>query len=100
MNVYIAGPMNGYPNYNKAAFKEAVKVIESMGDVAINPARIKPIKGYSTYKDYWHINKAMLKAANAIYMLPGWDKSPGACHELHWALKHGLTLYNLGYERI
>lgn len=98
--VFISGPMTGYPDNNKAAFMAAEKEIQSAGYLALNPRRITPIEGYKDYRDYWHINKAMLRGAMAIYMLPGWENSPGACNELHWALKHGLHLYNLGYDHV
>lgn len=93
ITIYIAGPMTGYKKYNKAAFKSVEKFLEATGEYhVLNPARVKPIKGYKSYRDYWHINKAMLRAADVIYMLDGWEDSRGACREHGYAIRHGIRV--------
>ncbi|WP_241277015.1 DUF4406 domain-containing protein [Enterobacter bugandensis] len=63
MKVYIAGPMSGLPNFNRAAFNHAHFHLWSKGHIVLNPARL-PV--------------SMLRCADAIYMLEGWEHSAGA----------------------
>ena len=43
MRVYIAGPMRGYPDFNKAAFDAAELLLKEIGHDPVNPSR--EIKG-------------------------------------------------------
>ncbi len=36
--IYIAGPMNGLPNFNRDAFNLEAQRLQSLGHVALNPA--------------------------------------------------------------
>lgn len=94
MTVYIAGPMSGFVEYNKDAFFQAEEMLEHDSMRTLNPARFGIIPGYTDYRDYWPINEAMLRGADAIFMLEGWQDSLGAKNEYAWAVAHGLMILN------
>lgn len=102
-SVYIAGPMTGYPNFNFDAFYAAEKELKEAGWIVYNPAnkededaldpeakvdgdtRKAIDAGFDFRKVYlWDVEKVIM--ADAIYMLPGWEKSVGACGELAVAM--------------
>lgn len=84
MKTYIAGPMTGLPEFNRAAFNAAAKEITASGCVPLNPAILPD--GLSQ-PDYMCICMAMLQRADAIYMLDGWQSSAGARAEYALAEK-------------
>ncbi|HHW0480884.1 TPA: DUF4406 domain-containing protein [Escherichia coli] len=75
MKVYIAGPMSGLPNFNRAAFNHAHFHLWSKGHIVLNPARLPD---GLTQAEYMDICLSMLRCADAIYMLEGWEHSAGA----------------------
>jgi hypothetical protein len=49
-----------------------------------------------THAQWMDIDLALLRRCHAIYMLPGWEKSAGACEELEEAQRLGLkVLYSI-----
>ena len=89
MIVYIAGPMRGLPDKNREAFRTAEEYLLAKGHTVLNPAVLPD--GLS-YQQYMSIDLAMLDAADAVYLLKGWDKSPGASFEALCAHSTGLRL--------
>lgn len=113
MNVYLAGPMRGYPQFNFPAFFKAAKKLEKQGHKVFNPAA-KDITHYGSLKkvekEYnqnpqkvmrdvikkdllWIINKA-----EQIAVLPGWKKSKGVKAELALAKFLGIDIVYLSKE--
>lgn len=88
--VYIAGPMTGIKDFNRPAFFEMAKEIECTDAIALNPA-ILP--GGLKQSEYMDICFAMVRAANAVVFLDGWEGSEGAQAEYAYAKKLGLPLY-------
>lgn len=88
MTIYIAGPMSGYPDYNRPAFDAKAAELRQKGHRVLNPADIRLLP----YDAYWPINKAMLDGADAIYLLGGWEKSKGAQKEANYAAQIGLKI--------
>lgn len=74
MIVYIAGKINGDPNYREK-FAKAESMWKRTGATVINPARLPD---GLTGADYMRICSAMLEAADAIILLPDWKESGGA----------------------
>lgn len=82
MKIYIAGPMTGYTDFNKPAFYEAEQKLLAKGLTVLNPA-MTPLG--LTPAQYMDIDLSMVRACDAIYMLKGWENSPGATCERSYA---------------
>ena len=78
---YIAGKINGFPNY-KEKFEKAQKYLESLGYIVMNPAELPEGMPYIKYMP---ICLAMLEQSDIIYMLDNWTDSKGAPVELSYA---------------
>lgn len=89
MIIYICGPMTGIKEFNRPAFNITAALLEDGGDVALNPA-ILP-SGLSQFQ-YMDICLAMLRSAEAIFLLKGWELSAGAQAEMALAHKFGLKV--------
>lgn len=81
MIIYIAGRMRGCPNY-KERFDAAEADLKEKGYVVLNPAALP--KGLA-HTRYMPICLAMIDAADAVYMLDGWESSEGAKVEKMYA---------------
>lgn len=87
LTVYIAGPMTSLPEFNYPAFHAAEMQLQAAGFRTLNPAR-NPKQ--SSWEDYMRVGLRMLLKADAIALLPGWEKSPGANIEKQLAFDLGL----------
>lgn len=113
--IYVAGPMSGIPDFNFPAFNRAAYTLSREGWEVFNPAdkegetlseesRVDgdPQKaqadGFNFRQVYtWDISKVI--EADAIYMLPGWEASPGARgeHAVAVAMKRHYPDYQIIY---
>ncbi|EMF5696150.1 DUF4406 domain-containing protein [Enterobacter roggenkampii] len=89
MRVYIAGPMSGYPKFNRPAFNSMEAFQEQCGNVVLNPAILPDGLTQAMYMD---ICCAMIRCADAVVMLKGWEESSGAFAEHALAKKLGLEI--------
>ncbi|WP_313411767.1 DUF4406 domain-containing protein [Atlantibacter hermannii] len=89
MKIYIAGPMSGIEKFNRPAFQYEALRLSSEGYVVLNPATLPDGLTQSEYMD---ICLAMLRCADAIYMLRGWEQSAGARAENALAEKLELEI--------
>jgi len=89
--VYISGPMTGIKNFNREAFNRASLELRIAGHIALNPARHPVGLEYGEYMSY-----AMLDIFNCdyVFLLPGWENSPGAKREVALAKQQGKELFN------
>lgn len=89
--IYIAGPMRGRPDFNRAAFNAAAERLAAKGWHPINPVDIEKI--YPCVEENGCVNSlslinlmqielAFASRADAIYLLDGWEASKGAHREL------------------
>lgn len=85
MKVYIAGKINGDPNY-RAKFEEAERLLEDQGLTVLNPAMLP--EGLEQ-ADYMRICLAMLESADVVVLLHDWYISQGACLERGYAAYTG-----------
>ena len=74
MKVYIAGKITGQADYREK-FAKAERALTAAGHIVLNPAVLPEGMGKA---DYMRICLAMLDSADAIGLLHGWGRSPGA----------------------
>ncbi|EHX2262820.1 DUF4406 domain-containing protein [Salmonella enterica] len=87
--IYIAGPMTGKLNFNRKKFIETATHLWAEGHTVLNPAMLPDGLAYEHYMD---IGFAMLRGADEIYLLDGWQHSAGATAEHALAKKLGLEI--------
>lgn len=102
--VYIAGPMSGYEDHNAPAFHDAQAYLESEGvyrENIFNPIISEEslmvqqglIEGPEAYRICMRADLDWIcDHANHIYMLKGWERSPGAKAEHALAVCLGITI--------
>lgn len=109
----MAGPMRGLPLFNFPAFNEATEKLRAEGHIVFNPAeRDNEKHGTDISKDNltgdvtqaaaqhgFSLREALgadlawiCENADAVYMLPGWEKSPGARAEHAAGVALGLEI--------
>ena len=89
---YISGPITGN-SYYKAAFRQAERLLSSMGYETINPARLNEyLPKSATWEDYMKLAIASEDLCDTIYMLAGWTFSRGATEEHARALERGMNI--------
>lgn len=110
MKIYIAGPMRGIPDFNFPLFYSVSEFLRSHGHIVFNPAErdnkqhgeLKSETG--DLKDIAHLGFSLRDAlaadtewichhAEAIALLPGWEKSSGARAEKALAEALGLEIF-------
>lgn len=88
--IYISGPMTGVEDLNREAFRLAEIRILEQGNIPINPHNFPKQK---SYEDYLLFDLEILAtSADAVVLLPGWEKSTGAKKELQLALELELEI--------
>lgn len=81
--------MTGHPKLNRPAFRAAAAQLrDNLGRVVLNPATLP--EGL-TQAEYMDICLAMIRSADTVYLLCGWERSEGALAEYHYAKKIGKT---------
>lgn len=115
MNVYLAGPMRGRPQFNFPAFVAAGHWLRTQGLDVFNPAEQDiATHGYEPFLNSEHGDMADLdgigfdlratlghdiahicESADAVVVLEGWEDSKGACAEVAVARALGLPVMEL-----
>ena len=78
MKINIAGKITGDPEYLEK-FRGEAERLEALGHIVLNPAELP--EGMSK-AEYMRICFAMIDCADTVFLLPGWQGSPGARLEL------------------
>lgn len=94
MRLYVAGPMTGLPEFNYPAFNAAATMLRGLGYDVLNPVDAEqhnPTPGTPQTWD-WYMRHAlrMVLDADALALLPGWEKSRGARVEVELAYALGM----------
>ncbi len=118
MKVYLAGPMRGIPHFNYPAFDFAAGKLRQLGFEVFSPAendraiigdalennsagdeeQLFQQTGFSLRHALRDDTHYICVHADAIALLPGWEKSSGANAELGLAKALGHTVIILGKE--
>lgn len=99
MKIYLAGPMKGYPESNYPLFNRVAAELRSAGHEVYNPAEFPhdgPQETFPLRKAFAAYSKFICEEAEAICLLPGWEKSLGVSAELALARNCGILI--LGYK--
>lgn len=112
MRIYLAGPMRGIPEFNFPAFYAAAAKLRDAGHEVFNPAErdnehhgTDISKGNATGDEHqaaaqhgFSLRDALCadlvyicQTAEAIALLPGWERSKGVAAELATARALGLS---------
>lgn len=115
MKIYLAGPMRGYKDFNFPAFKAAAALLRADGHSVFSPAEqdIKrqggvdiakgtsgelaeiEVQGFSIRDAIFDDLEYIIREADAIALLPGWEASKGVAAELATAKFLNLEIITL-----
>lgn len=92
MRLYLSGPMTSSvaPDFNRAAFRAAAATLRAAGHHVFDPADLPD--GWA-YGDYMRVDLAAVLQAEAVAVLPQWERGPGAVVEVVAAVSIGLPVY-------
>lgn len=95
MKIYLSGPVTENENYMEE-FSKAEEAVQSLFNEKveiINPAKIlHELPKSITWKECMSLCYKLLDMADTICMLPGWEKSTGACIEYGYAYAKNMIL--------
>lgn len=88
MKIYIAGAITNNPAYEQM-FEEVENHLLEQGHAVLNP-----VKNFGfSYKDYIDMGLCELMKCDAIYMINGWETSPGARLEHLYAITTNMKIF-------
>ncbi len=92
--VYISGPLIGNQNYMNQLM-QIEKMLEEKGYSVLNSVKVNAQLPRDTlYMDHMKMNMTMMDMADAIYLVPGWEKVRGSVFDLEYAESIGLEFLN------
>lgn len=114
MTIYLAGKITGDPDYREKfaaakewllAEKEAHEVARGLlkvslyptADVVLNPAELPEGWPNGLYMD---VCLAMIRAADLVVFLPGWERSRGASLEMQYCRYQIKPVYKIEEEEL
>jgi nucleoside 2-deoxyribosyltransferase len=106
MNLYLAGPMRGYVDFNFPAFDAGAAALRERGFVVFNPAdhdrEVLTATGRTaeelTIRECMRADTAWIcDNADGVALLDGWQKSTGALAEVALARAIGIPAFELAY---
>lgn len=95
-NLYLSGPMTGYPEFNYPLFHAKAASLREQGWGVFNPAEwpYEEVGVKGSFAKYSAV--ICSEDCHAIYLLPGWRNSTGAMAEYHLAKAVGLEIIEDG----
>ncbi len=106
MKIYLAGPMRGIKDFNFPAFHAYAKTLRDQGYSVFSPAEKGMEKHAGSQYENLEFRRAVFlldteyicKEADAVFLMPGWEKSSGARAEKALAEAIGLKVKELEKE--
>ena len=95
MKVYIAGPITGYEDGNRAVFDAAEASLRAAGHEPVNPHALHGGALDLSHGEYMRTDLRAMLDCEAIHMLNGWGNSKGALLEYRVAQAIGLVFVNV-----
>jgi hypothetical protein len=101
-DLYIAGPMSGYPDFNRTKFNEVAKKYRQMGIRVFNPAEHDnpALESTEPWDYYMRRDIPELCQCSKMMLLNGWQESEGAKLELTIAKALGIHVYDEQEKRL
>jgi hypothetical protein len=98
--IYISGPVTGIPDGNKPEFDKIAARLMLAGARYFNPQDIlAPPASMTDKEEIWryYMRRCVKEIPDCtqIWMLPGWERSRGACWERNIAEMLGLLVVQL-----
>ena len=94
--IYISGAMTGIKDYNYPEFNRVAAGLRSAGHEVFNPAEVDfdktGMSEWGIYQEYMDLDLQGLEKCNIIYLLKGWENSPGARTELKRAIENNIII--------
>lgn len=100
--IYISGKITGVARYKyHHQFSVKADLLKTRGYIVLNPVRLnEPLAMQDMgYEDLMKICFAYVDVADVIYMLDGWEDSPGARREHERAVNAGKNVIYESVER-
>ncbi|OHE63872.1 MAG: hypothetical protein A2001_01540 [Treponema sp. GWC1_61_84] len=92
MKVYISGPATGHPDDNLPAFLDAAHDITAAFHDPIVPHCF--VTSVCSWEAAMRACIRIMMSADAVLVLPGWEKSRGACLEVQIATALSIPVDN------
>lgn len=98
--VYIAGKLNDMAVdylYNVHVMMYVAQIVKSCGFSVYVPCMdllLGIMFGYKKYHDYFDNSQPWLEAADAVFLVPGWQKSSGTKMEMELATVRKIPIFD------
>jgi hypothetical protein len=98
--VYIAGKLNGKAiDYIRNLHRMIVwaEQVRKLGLSCFVPGLdllLGLVSDYETYDDYFNPSQSWLDVSDAVFLVPGWETSPGVKHEIERANYNGIPIFD------
>lgn len=96
--VYLSGPMTGYAQDNRPAFRTNTKLLRSMGLEVISPDELDEVSppAGATWADYLARDLPYVLSCGQAVVMEGWTKSNGAKLEIAIMAALGRPVFSIG----
>lgn len=94
-DIYLSGPMTGFPEFNYPTFNTAAAVLRGMGFVVFNPAENFGGDMTRERSEYMRVDIQAVLESKMLVALSSWEVSVGAVLEIRIAQEIGIKVMEL-----